>query len=90
MSQLSNRVPEAADEGQLKKIEAIILSMTPYERQNPQMIGGSRRKRIARGSGTTPQDINQLLNQFRQAQKLMKAGLGGKGKLPRNLRGMFG
>jgi signal recognition particle subunit SRP54 len=46
--------------------------MTPQERRNPEIIDGSRRRRIARGSGTTPHEINQLLNQFRQTQKLMK------------------
>jgi signal recognition particle subunit SRP54 len=75
------------EEKQLKKVEAMILSMTPEERRNPDSIDGSRRRRIARGSGVTPQDINQLLNQFRQMQKLMKMGIGGK--LTRNLMGMF-
>jgi signal recognition particle subunit SRP54 len=65
-------MPQEVDEKQLKKVEAIIYSMTPEERRYPNIIDGSRRKRIARGSGTTPQDINQLINQFRQAQKLMK------------------
>ena len=60
------------DETQLKRVEAIIRSMTAEERSNPSLIGGSRRRRIARGSGTTPQDVNQLLNQFRQSQKLLK------------------
>ena len=87
MSKLAGRLPEGTEEKQLKKIEAIILSMTPEERQNPNLIGGSRRRRIARGSGTSAQDVNQLLNQFRQMQKLMKAGV--KGKLPENLTGMF-
>jgi signal recognition particle subunit SRP54 len=64
---------EAIDESQLKKVEAIIRSMTPQERRNPQIIDGSRRRRIARGSGTTPQDINQLLNQWRQAKKLIES-----------------
>jgi signal recognition particle subunit SRP54 len=64
---------EAIDESQLKKVEAIIHSMTPQERHNPQIIDGSRRRRIARGSGTTPQDVNQLLNQWRQAKKLMES-----------------
>jgi len=68
-------------------VEAIILSMTPEERRNPSIIGGSRRRRIARGSGTSVSDINRLLNQFHQMQKLMK--MGAKGKLPRNLMGMF-
>jgi len=87
MSQLTGRLPEGAEEKQLKKVEAIILSMTPEERHNPNIIGGSRRRRIARGSGTSPQDVNQLLNQFHQMQKLIKMGV--KGKLPRNLMGMF-
>ena len=60
------------DETKLRRIEAIIHSMTPEERQRPDMINGSRRRRISRGSGTTPQDINQLLNQFKQTQKLVR------------------
>lgn len=60
------------NEKRLKKMEAIILSMTPEERRNPQIIDGSRRKRIARGSGTTIQEVNQLLNQYYQLQKIMK------------------
>jgi len=72
MSSLSRRLPEGMDEKKLKKIEAIVLSMTKEERQRPEIIDGSRRRRIARGSGTMPQDVNQLLNQFRQVQKMMK------------------
>jgi signal recognition particle subunit SRP54 len=72
LSSLAHRLPADIDDTQLKKIEAIILSMTPEERHDPDSINGSRRRRIARGSGTTPQDINQLLNQFRQMQKLLK------------------
>jgi len=72
LSGLSRRLPQGGDEKQMKKVEAMILSMTPNERHNPIIIDGSRRKRIARGSGTTPQDVNQLLNQHRQVQKLMK------------------
>ncbi|MFC1903618.1 signal recognition particle protein [Chloroflexota bacterium] len=86
-SRLAGQLPEGTEEKQLKKVEAIILSMTPEERQNPGIIGGSRRRRIARGSGVGPQDINQLLNQFQQMQKLMKMGT--KGKLPQNMMGMF-
>ncbi|HEU4366160.1 MAG TPA: signal recognition particle protein, partial [Candidatus Krumholzibacteria bacterium] len=52
--------------------EAIICSMTPGERARPNLIDGSRRKRIARGSGTTVQDVNQLLRQFEQMKKMMK------------------
>jgi signal recognition particle subunit SRP54 len=87
MSKIASRLPDGAQEEQLKKVEAMILSMTPQERHNPAVIGGSRRRRIARGSGVKSHDINQLLNQFQQMQKLMK--MGAKGKLPRNLMGMF-
>ncbi len=75
------------DEGQLKSVEAIIYSMTPEERHRPEIISGSRRRRIAMGSGTTPQDINQLLNQFRQMQKMMKQVASGKS--PRGLMDMM-
>ncbi len=71
-SGVARKLPAGLDEKQPKKIEAIILSMTHGERHNPTIIDGSRRRRIARGSGTTPQDVNQLLNQYRQMQKLMK------------------
>ena len=67
------------DDSHLTKIEAIIQSMTPGERRRPETINGSRRRRIAGGSGTTPQDINQLLNQFRQTRKVMKQMSSGKG-----------
>ena len=87
LPQLAKQLPEGAQEAQLKKVEAMILSMTPEERHNPGIIDGSRRRRIVQGSGTTPQDINQLLNQFHQMQKLMKMGV--KGKLPKNIMGMF-
>ncbi len=80
LSSLTKKLPEGVDESQVKKVEAIVYSMTPQERQHPELIDGSRRRRIAKGSGTTPQDINQLLNQFRQAQKLMKQLDAGKGR----------
>jgi len=92
------RTPEAMaalDGKEMKRVEAIVLSMTPEERRNPHIIGGSRKRRIARGSGTTPADVNRLLNQFFEMQKVMKAmasgkGPFGKGKVPRGLPGMFG
>ncbi len=68
------------DGSHLDKTEAIIRSMTPEERRRPEIIGGSRRRRIARGSGTTPQDVNQLLNQFSQMQKMMRQMMGVSGK----------
>ena len=82
MGRLKNRLgPEDLDDDKLNKTEAIILSMTPEERRNPGIIGGSRKRRICRGSGTLPQDVNQLLNQFRQMQKMMKAVAGAKPRL---------
>ncbi len=69
---LSRQLPQEVTDQQMKKIEAIINSMTSEERRNPRIIGGSRKRRIARGSGTTIQEVNQLLGQFRQMQKLMK------------------
>jgi len=68
------------DEGELKRVEAIVLAMTPQERRMPHLIDGSRRKRIAAGSGTTIQQVNKLLSARKQMQKMMKQM--GKGKLP--------
>jgi signal recognition particle subunit SRP54 len=68
------------DEAELKRVEAIVLSMTPLERQVPHVIDGSRRRRIAAGSGTTIQQVNKLLSARKQMQKMMKQM--GKGKLP--------
>ena len=86
-SQMKKRLPEEFDEKHLVRFEAIIHSMTPAERHNPDMLNGRRRRRIAMGSGTTPQDVNQLLNQFRQAQKIMKQLSTARG--PRALQGLF-
>ncbi len=69
------------DENAMKKPEAIIRSMTPAERRNPSILNASRRKRIAAGSGTTVQDVNQLIRQFEQAQQMMKQMMGAKGRL---------
>ncbi|HJW75214.1 MAG TPA: signal recognition particle protein [Thermoleophilia bacterium] len=66
------------DDKQLDRIEAIVLSMTPEERRRPDIIDGSRRQRIARGSGHTVQDVNALLKQFREMQKMVKQLAGGK------------
>jgi signal recognition particle subunit SRP54 len=70
------------DDGQMARAEAIIQSMTREERQNPAIIGGSRRLRIARGSGATTADVNGLLKEFEQARKMMKSMMGGK-RMPR-------
>ena len=72
------------DEKQIGRIEAIILSMTKAERTKPEIINGSRRKRIAKGSGTSVEEVNRLLKQFDQMKKMMKQ-LTGMGK-----RRMFG
>ena len=80
------------DEGEMARTEAIICSMTREERRNPSIIGGSRRLRIARGSGTTTAEVNGLIKQFTQARKMMKtmmgmAGFGGRGvKGPKGLK----
>ena len=61
------------DDSSFNKIEAIILSMTPKERANPDLLNGSRRKRIADGSGHTIQDVNQFVKQFDEMKKMMKS-----------------
>ena len=70
------------DDRQLARVEAIIRSMTTAERRDPKIINGSRKRRIARGSGTRPQDVNVLLKQFSESQKMMKAFAGGKNPIP--------
>ncbi|MGI8672111.1 MAG: signal recognition particle protein, partial [Luteitalea sp.] len=84
---------KAVDEKQMARVEAIILSMTPRERRNHQLLNGSRRKRIARGSGTSVEDVNRLLKQFLEMKKMLKmmGGLaGGGGKGGGKLRKQFG
>jgi signal recognition particle subunit SRP54 len=77
------------DDDAFKGIEAIIHSMTPSERDNPSVINGSRRKRIASGSGTTIQDVNRLMKQFDETRKMMKMMTTGKGKnLAKMMNGM--
>ncbi len=89
-SKLARQLPAGTEEEQLKKIESMIFSMTPEERRNPNIIDGSRRRRIAKGSGCRTQDVNRLLNQFQQMRKLMKMGIGGKLKMSKNMMKMFG
>jgi len=76
------------DEGQLARAEAVISSMTREERRNPAIIGGSRRLRIARGSGTTTADVNALLREFEQTRRMMRSMLGGKGARAPRIPGM--
>jgi signal recognition particle subunit SRP54 len=77
-----------AEQADLGRFDAIIASMTPGERRHPEIINGSRRLRVARGSGTTVQDVNRLLKQYAQLRKMMKQFKGLEGKMPRmNLPG---
>ena len=73
------------DERELDRVEAIILSMTPEERSRPEIIKGSRRKRIAQGSGTNVQAVNQLVKQFGQMRKLLKQVAEGRMPSPEQL-----
>ncbi len=82
------------DESKLKKIEAIIRSMTIQERNNPKIINGSRRMRIAKGSGTSVQEVNSVLKQFEQMNRMIKQftdmGRKGKGKFKKGFLFPFG
>jgi len=77
---LMKNLPDVIPDKELSRVEAMIGSMTVQERRNHTIINGSRRKRIARGSGTTVQDVNRLLKNFAQGRKMMKAMAGAKGK----------
>lgn len=99
MGKMAKEVDSEAAERELKRIEAIILSMTPLERANQGLVNGSRRKRIANGSGTSVEEVNRLLKQFQEMKKVMrkfsKMGmggmmnlLGGKGGLAGLMKGM--
>ena len=87
-SKIKGQVTEDATERQLKRTEAIIRSMTPDERRDPRIIDGSRKRRIARGSGAEVTEINQLLNQFRQMQRMLKQMTTGRG--PGGMLGKLG
>ncbi|MGA0122666.1 MAG: signal recognition particle protein [Gaiellales bacterium] len=76
------------DDAQLDRVEAIILSMTPQERRDPRIINGSRRARIAAGSGRTVTEVNALIKQHQQMKKMMKSFAGGKGRMPKLPPGM--
>ncbi|TDF39888.1 signal recognition particle protein [Alteromonadaceae bacterium M269] len=90
MGNMTAKVKEQANDKQFNQMEAIINSMTPLERQKPDVIKGSRKRRIAAGSGTQIQDVNRLLKQFTQMQKMMKKmSGGGMKKMMRNMQGMM-
>jgi signal recognition particle subunit SRP54 len=89
VANLPSAVKNQVNDGELVKLEAIINSMTKKERQRPDIIKGSRKKRIAAGSGTQIQDVNRLLKQFAQMQKMMKK-MSSKGGLAKLMRGMGG
>ena len=74
------------DERRIARIEGIIDSMTPQERAKPEILKASRKRRVAAGAGVTVQEVNQLLNQFEQTQKMMK--MVAKGNLAKMMRGM--
>lgn len=88
MGQVKNQLQEGVAEKEFKRLEAIINSMTPQERAHPTLLKGSRKKRIAAGSGSQVQDVNKLLKQFEQMQKMMKKM--SKGGMKNMMRGMAG
>jgi signal recognition particle subunit SRP54 len=89
MGRMTGEISPEVTDRQFKRIEAIILSMTPEERRHPRILNASRKRRVARGSGTTVQEVNALLKQFRQMQEMMKQlGRGKRGM--RGLMRMFG
>ncbi len=91
MGNMSSQVKGQLDDKMTVRMEAIINSMTPKEREHPDLIKGSRKRRIAAGSGTQVQDVNKLLKQFMQMQKMMKKMKGGgMAKMMRGLGGMGG
>ena len=88
MNRIAKDLDPAEAQSSLKKTEAIINSMTLQERRQPDLLNASRRRRIAAGSGTTVQDVNQLVKQFREMQKMMKQlGIMGKGKKNKRKKG---
>jgi signal recognition particle subunit SRP54 len=88
MGQVTNAIPQEDMEKQLKRTQAIISSMTSRERRNPKILDGSRKRRVAKGSGVTVQEVNQLLSQFQQMQKMMKQLRNPRAR--QNLMNMFG
>jgi len=91
MGNMAQAAQQAIDPKLFARMEAMINSMTPKERRNPDLIQGSRKRRITQGSGTQVQDLNRLLKQHKQMQKMMKKMKGGgMQKMMRGLGGMMG
>jgi len=89
LAQAAQTAPQMDDKA-IRRLEGIINSMTPGERAKPELIKASRKRRIAAGAGVTVQEVNRLLNQFEQAQKMMKmVAKGGMAKMMRSMKGMF-
>ena len=86
MGQSTKKMKDQLDESELRKTEAVIRSMTMEEREHPEIIKASRRRRIALGSGTNPSDVNRVLNQFKQTQRLMRQFSANPKSLMRMLR----
>jgi signal recognition particle subunit SRP54 len=91
MGGMAKEAQDAVDRGELKRVEAIIRSMTPRERRDPSIINGSRRRRVAAGSGASLTDVNRLIKQFGEMQKLMKQlSAGGRRGLPAGAGALLG
>jgi signal recognition particle subunit SRP54 len=89
LAQMTQGAPQM-DDKVIRRIEGIINSMTPHERNKPELLKASRKRRIATGAGVTVQEVNRLLNQFEQTQKMMKMmAKGGLAKMMRSMKGMF-
>ena len=89
-AQAANQLAPGSEDKMIRRIEGIINSMTPTERTKPELIKASRKRRIATGAGVQVQDVNRLLNQFEQTQKMMKQfSKGGLGKLMRGMKGLM-
>jgi len=90
IAQAAGQLPAGAENKMVGRVEGIINSMTPAERARPEILKASRKRRIALGAGVQVQDVNRLLNQFEQSQKMMKmVSRGGMGKLMRGMKGML-
>jgi signal recognition particle subunit SRP54 len=90
IAQMAGQMPAGAENKMVGRVEGIINSMTPTERAKPEIIKASRKRRIATGAGVPVQEVNRLLNQFEQTQKMMKQfSKGGMAKMMRGMKGML-